>query len=79
MPQKLVIPKQDTRPPQTLQLELPAHVAERLKRVAAEGQHTTHYVAGFVLDQALPPEEAPAQRQDAAKQKPVKEAPSKAT
>jgi hypothetical protein len=57
---KLLIPKQDTRPPQTLQLEFPAHIAERLNRFAQEGGHSPSYVATFILDGALPPEETPA-------------------
>jgi hypothetical protein len=79
MPQKLVIPKQDTRPPQTMQLELPAHVAERLTKFAASGGHTPSYVATFILDGALPPEEsAPEKKADAPKEKHPKETPAKA-
>lgn len=78
MPQKLVIPKQDTRPPQTMQLELPAHVAERLTRFAADGGHSPSYVAAFILDGALPPEEsAPAKRVEQPKEKHSKETSSK--
>ena len=69
MPQKLVIPKQDTRPPQKLEFEFSANIAERLKRVAAEGDHTISYVASFLLDQVLPPEETAAPKPEAVKQK----------
>ncbi len=76
---KLVIPKQDTRPSQTLQLEFPAHVAERLKRFAEEGGHTLSYVATFILDGALPPEEnAPVKTAPAVKDKAQKESPKAA-
>ena len=76
---KLVIPKQDTRPPQTMQLEFPAHVAERLNRFAQEGGHTPSYVATFILDGALPPEETPAAKTaPAPKEKGPKETPKAA-
>jgi hypothetical protein len=79
MPNKLTIPKQDTRPPQTLPLELPAHVAERLQRFAADGGHSPSYVAAFILDGALPPEEvATAKKVETPKEKHSKETPSKA-
>ena len=76
---KLVIPKQDTRPSQTLQLEFPAHIAERLNWFAHEGGHTPSYVATFILDGALPPEEtAAAKTAPAVKDKPQKETPKAA-
>ena len=76
---KLIIPKQDTRPAQTMQLEFPAHIAERLNRFAHEGGHTPSYVATFILDGALPPEEnAPVKTAPAVKEKPQKETPKAA-
>ena len=76
---KLIIPKQDTRPSQTMQLEFPAHIAERLNRFAHEGGHTPSYVATFILDGALPPEEnAPAKTAPAPKEKGPKETPKAA-
>jgi hypothetical protein len=78
MPQKLVIPKQDTRPAEKLELEFSANIAERLRRVATEGGHTISYVASFLLDKALPPEDVTIKKADAPKQKPLKETPSKA-
>jgi hypothetical protein len=77
MPQKLVIPQQDIRPAEKLEIELPANIAERLKRVATEGGHSTSYVVSFLLDKALPPEEASPKKQEPPKPKPAKETASK--
>jgi hypothetical protein len=58
MPQpKLNIPKQDTRPPVPRSFELPAHIAARLDRVAADGGHDPNWIIAYILDDALPPEE----------------------
>ena len=71
--------EQDTRPAQTMQLQFPAHIAEWLNRFAQEGGHTPSYVATFILDGALPPEEnAPAKTAPAVKEKPQKETPKAA-
>jgi hypothetical protein len=78
MPQKLVIPKQDTRPAEKLEIDLPANIAERLKRVASEGAHSMSYVVSFLLDKALPPEEASTKKQDAPRPKSAKETAPKA-
>jgi hypothetical protein len=62
-----------------MQLEFPAHVAERLMKFAADGGHSPSYVATFILDGALPPEElTPAKRAETPKEKHTKETPSKA-
>jgi hypothetical protein len=78
MPQKLVIPKQDTRPAEKLEIEFSANIAERLRRVATEGGHTISYVGSFLLDRTLPPEDVATKKAETPKQKPMKESPSKA-
>ena len=62
---KLTIPKQDKRPAQNLELNLPANIVARLKAYADDNEHDVDYVVAHVLDEALPPEEA--KKPDAAK------------